>query len=46
MRTLNHEVPIIDCRASVEVAFSTSPHTKDDTGFSYSLKLMLDMTLR
>jgi hypothetical protein len=31
------EVPIVDCGAFVEVVFSTSPHAKDDTGFSYNL---------
>ena len=31
------EVPIVSCSAFVEVVFSTSPHAKDDTGFSYIL---------
>jgi hypothetical protein len=31
------EVPIVDCRASVEVDFPTSPRAKAGTGFSYIL---------
>ena len=30
-------MPIVECRASVEVAFSTSPRTKVDREFSYIL---------
>jgi hypothetical protein len=31
------EVTIVDCRASAEVVFSTSPVANGDTGFSYIL---------
>ena len=37
------KMPIVDCRAFVEVVFSTSQHAKDDPGFFYNLNVLLQL---